>query len=192
MAFLFQIEGSLVYPNTETLLISPYKDIWERDKTKKKEVALQEFAYIEFCASMKKSNPYRQYPENIKEQKVQEAVIHIDKWKPDKLVKQAMEDLKEFQLKASTTYSYYMSAKIAAEKMDEFYRNVDLSERNPKTFSPIYKPKEVTSALMDTERVMAALKNLEKKVEEELYEESRNKANKDISPFAKVSSLNSI
>ena len=52
-----------MFPNPETLLITPFKDIWERDKTPSKAIAIQEFAYIEFMTSMLKSNPYREYPE---------------------------------------------------------------------------------------------------------------------------------
>ena len=63
MAFLFQVTDRAVFPNPETLLISPFKDIWERDESTNKTVAIQEFAYIEFMTSMLKSNPYRQYPE---------------------------------------------------------------------------------------------------------------------------------
>ena len=59
MAYLFQINGRAVFPNAETILISPFKDIWERDLSKNKENAIQEFAYIEFMTSMLKSNPYR-------------------------------------------------------------------------------------------------------------------------------------
>jgi len=66
MAFLFTVTEKTVFPNAETLLISPFKDIWERDKTKQKIYALEELAYIEFMTSMKKSNPYRQYPETQK------------------------------------------------------------------------------------------------------------------------------
>ena len=53
MAFLFIVTEKTVFPNTETLLISPFKDIWKRDKTKQKHHALEEFAYIEFMSSMK-------------------------------------------------------------------------------------------------------------------------------------------
>ena len=34
MAYLFKVEGKTVYPNDEVLLISPFKEIWERDKSK--------------------------------------------------------------------------------------------------------------------------------------------------------------
>lgn len=190
MAFLFTVTEKTVYPNTETLLVSPFKDIWERDKSKQKYHALEEFAYIEFMSSMKKSNPYRQYPENQKEEKVVKDVItDRENWEPDELIKQAIHKLLKFQSEASTTYNYYMAAKRAAEKMQEFFNEVDITAVNPKTFNPVYKPRDITSALNDTEKVLGNLKTLEKKVEEELYEETKNRSNKEISFFADPESL---
>lgn len=189
MAFLFNVEGKAVFPNTETLLLRPYKDIWERDKSKSKENALEELAYIEFMTSMKKTNPYRQYPEEKKHDIIVGDVISQIDWKPDELVIEAMENLIEFQRNASTTYNYYMSAKVAAEKMQEFFNTVDINERNYKSGNPIYKPGDITRALNDTEKVLSNLKALEKKVEEELYEETKTKGGKQISPFANRNSL---
>lgn len=185
MAFLFIIEGRSVFPNAETLLIPPFKDIWERDKSKNKENALEEFCYIEFISSVKKSNPYRQYEEEKKEIEIRKDVITQKDWEPDELVKQGIDKLSEFQMKASTTYTYYQAAKVAAGKMKDFFLNVDLNERNEKTFNPIYKPTDITKALNDTEKVLTNLKSLERKVEEEIYEETKTKAGKEISFFAK-------
>lgn len=189
MAFLFLVSEKTVFPNPETLLISPFKDIWNRDKTKDKQNALEEFAYIEFMSSMKKSNPYRQYPESEKEGKVREAVITREGWKPDNLIHVAMDKIKQFQVEASTTYNYYMAAKRAVEKMQNFFNTVDITEVNEKTLNPIYKPKDITNALNDTERVLGNLKTLEKKVEEELYEETKNRSNKEVSFFADPESI---
>jgi len=188
MAYLFQINEKIVFPNEETLLISPFKEIWERDLSKDKNKAIQEFAYIEFMTSMKKSNPYRQYPENIKETIIKKAIIKEEDWTPDILIIKGMELVIKFQREASATYNYYMAAKMAAEKMQEFFREVDVNERNGKGL-PVYKPRDITSALNDTEKVLANLKSLEKKVEEELYEESRIRGNKEISPFAEPESV---
>jgi hypothetical protein len=189
MATLFIITDKVVFPNPETLLIEPFKSIWERDKSKEKHNALEELAFIEFMVSMKKSNPFRQYPENRKEVVIREAVITQDRWMPDELVTQGMHKLIEFQKEGSTTYNYYMSAKRVAEKMQDFFNEVDITAVNPKTMNPVYKPRDITSALNDTEKVLTNLKSLEKKVEEELFEETKNRADKILSPFADPSSL---
>lgn len=189
MAFLFTVTEKTVSPNAETLLIEPFKTIWNRDTDKQKRNAIEDFAYIEFLSSMKKSNPYRQYPEKEKPSKVKEAVITRPDWEPDTLIEEAIYVMNKFQKEASSTFNYYKAAKIAAEKMQDFFNNVDINTVNKKTLNPIYKPRDITSALNDTEKVLSNLKTLEKKVEEELYEETKNRSNKEISFFADPESL---
>lgn len=185
MAFLFRVEGRAVFPNTEALLIYPFKDIWERDKSKNKEFAIEEFSYIEFMSSMKRSNPFRQYENPRKEEVVRKEVISRKDWKPDKLIKDAINKIERLQEEGSTTYSYYIAAKTAAEKMKNFFLEVDVNERNFKTGNPIYKPIDLTRALNETDKTLSNLKALEKKVEEEIYENVKTIGGKRISPFAK-------
>ena len=183
MAFLFEISGKVAFPNPETVLIPPFKEIWERDKRKDKAYALEDFAYIEFMSSMRKSNPYRQYKGKRKEEVIIKDVITRSKWKPDDLIYQAIAKIEKFQTEASTTYSYYMAAKKAVEKMEQFFLTVDITERNEKG-ALLYKPRDITAAVNDTQKLLANLKALEKKVEEELYEETKRRSDKVISPFA--------
>lgn len=190
MAQLFDINDKIVFPYAETLMVSPFKEIWERDKSKGKEIALKEFAYIEFVASMRKTNPYKGYSEKDKPNKIKDDLFKGMKWQPDALVLQGISKVKEFQMEASVTYSYFLAVKESVEKIKDFLKTVNLGERNFKTGMPVYKPKELTSALVDTEKVLANLKSIESKVEEELFDETRNKANKEISPFADPESLN--
>jgi hypothetical protein len=189
MAFLFTINAKTVFPNAETLLINPFKEIWARDKDKNKHTALEEFAYIEFMSSMKKSNPYRQYTQKLKPEKIKADIITKENWEPDELVISAIHKVMEFHKEASTTYSYYLGAKKAAEKMTDFFNEVDINQVNPKTLNPIYKPRDITSAINDLEKNLTNIKALEKKVEEELYEETKNRSSKQVSPFADPESL---
>lgn len=188
MSFLFKIEGKVVMPNAETLLISPFKEIWDRDKSKGKEIAVSEFAYIEFMTSMLRSNPYREYPENRKEEKIREDIIRNKNWNPDEMIKEAMKKIVEFQEEGSITFNYWMSNKVAAEKMIDFFTTFDMDERNPKSMNPVYKPKDILSAIEGSEKALKTLSNLKKKVEEEVYEIVKNRGNKVISPFAKLDS----
>ena len=186
MSYLFQIQDKVVYPNPETLLVEPFKTIWERDTTKNKAIAIQEFSYIEFMTSMLKSNPFRDYHEDIKDEKVRENVIKEENWEPDELVFEAMEMINKLQTEGSTSYQYWMANKKAAEKIIDFFNNFDMDERNPKSFVPIYKPADITRAIRDAEDTLTKLDSLKKKVEEELFESSRNRGDKEVSPFAKL------
>jgi hypothetical protein len=189
MAHLFEITGNIAYPNPETLRISPFKEIWERDKSKGKEIALLEFSYIEFMVSVKKSNPFKGYGDDRREAAIMEHVIKDKKWKPDALIVEGMQLIKKIQEEASPTLQLFTSAKNSLNKLRQFLDTVDLTEVNPKTLNPIYKPKDLTSALIDLEKVMTNFNSLGQKVEEELFEETRRKAGKEISPFANPESL---
>lgn len=189
MSYLFEVEGKNVIPTTEILMTPPFKEIWERDRTATKEVAKQEFTYIEFMISMKKTNPYAGYPEEDKPEKIKSEVIHIEGWEPDALVKAGMDKIVELQTNGSTTYTYYIAAKIGAEKMKGFFTTFDMNEVNERTGNPVYKPRDITSALNDTSKVLENLDSLKKKVEEEIFESTKNKGGKEIGHFAKRQSL---
>ncbi len=189
MAYLFKVEGKIVQPNTETLLISPFKEIWERDQSPGKEVALQEFTYIEFMTSMLKTNPYKGYASDVKHKVVSDAVINVDGWQPDEFIMKGMEFIFKQQKEASPTYTLYMSTLQAKEKLERFFRTVDLDERSIKTGLPIYKPKELSSAMLDVDKLTTTLAMLARKVEEELFDDIKTRGQKEISPFADPSSL---
>lgn len=189
MSLLFTVEGKRVSPTVETLMTPPFKEIWERDDSPNKEVAKQELTYVEFVTSMKKTNPYAGYPEDRKPQKIKEDIMHDPDWVPDALVRSAINKVRKFQDEASLTYSYYMSAKSGAEKMIDFFNNFDMSEVNQKTMNPVYKPRDITSALNDTAKVLENLNSLKEKVEQELFESTRKKGDKPVSHFAKRESL---
>lgn len=192
MSHLFTFNDKIVFHKEEILMIDPFDKIWERDKSKGKEVALQEFAYIEFMVSMMKTNPFREYPEEKKEEIIIKEVIKIKNWKPDELVKKAMKRLVEFQTEGSLTYKYWMSAKIALEKQIEFFERINVNERNLKTGNPIYKPKDIPDAVANAEKVLTTINTLKTKVDEEIFESSKTRSDKVISAFADPNSLKSL
>lgn len=184
MAFLFTVENSIAKPNTETLLIEPFKSIWERDSTKDKEQAIKEFTFIELMTSKKKSNPYAGYLDELRMEKVVDYIFDGD-YKMDSLVEQALSKMVEFQTEASPTYNYYIDSLETAEKTRKFLKEIDLGERNEKTGALLYKPKDVTGAIRDAEGVIQTLALLKEKVDQELFESIKTKGNKEINPFEK-------
>lgn len=189
MSLLFKVEKKHVVPHTETLLVQPFKEIWERDKSETKEFATEDFTYIEFMSSVMRSNPYSGYPDSTRESKIIEDVITRSDWEPDELIKEAINKLENMQQEASPTYNYYMSAKIAAEKMQGFFNSFDMNDVNMKSGAPLYKPREITSALNDTSKVLQNLNDLKTKVDNEVYEMTKNKGQKTVSPFANPGTL---
>lgn len=189
MSLLFTIENKIVRPYTETLLISPFREIWERDKNPGKFTAVDEFTYIEFMTSVKKSNPYKGYEEGERHKRIAIAIMKHEEYEPDELVLQGMQVLLDFQASASVTYNYYMSVKKAIYKVQTFFNNFDLNEKNEKTGLPIYKPKDITMSATDTEKVLQNLASLQEKVDNELFETVKLKGQKTVSIFSNPDTL---
>jgi hypothetical protein len=183
MSLFFEINNNRPYPTAEALMIPLIKSIWTRDKSKSKESALKDLGYIEFMISPEKTNPFRGYPEEEKEAQIRRHFIIDKKWKPDALVREAMMLVQESLTEGSEVYSYWRDAKIAAENTRKYLKEIDLNSRTDKGV-PLYKPKDVTSALGDTERVIQALISLRKKVDEENSSRSRIMADKETSLFS--------
>lgn len=188
MAHLFKFTGKVVYPNEETLLIEPYKKIWSRDKSENKEQAMKEFSYMEFMTSLLASNPYIGYDERRRHRQLCKDIMMDADYVPDELVELGMQKIREFQQDASPSLSFYEASLKGINKLKTFFNTFNMNERNDKGF-PIFKPKEITSALLDVDKAIASLYTLKKKVEEEVFEAVKTKGDKTISPFAKLSSL---
>ena len=96
MIKLFKYEGYKLNISEEALLLKPFKEIWQRDKSKSKDKALQELGYIYFM-----SDPRSDYQYLVDEEERSKAVKEgegIDsKWKPDKVVLDAITFYKSFK-----------------------------------------------------------------------------------------------
>ena len=181
MAYLFVTENGIAKPNTETLLISPFKEIWGRDPSVDKDIAIKEFTFIEFMSSKKKANPYAGYADDARYAKLKGELFSED-WEMDTLIEAGLVKIKNFQEEGSVTYKYYTSAVTAAEKMIKFFQDFSFSTLGPRGL-PLYKPRDITSALNDTNKVLQNLNTMKEKVEQELFEQTKNRGNKEINPF---------
>jgi hypothetical protein len=188
VALLFEIRENHVYPKPEILLISPFKEIWERDKSKGKQVAIQEFTYIEFMSSAKSSNPFRGYSKEERHHKIREIVIQEKGWKPDSLVYDGMQHWIKYQQEASEIYELWRAAKTATHNLSRFLTQASALERDEKG-KPLYKPRDITGALSDIPKITKSINELQEKIDKELYEDTRTKSNKEISIFADPNSL---
>lgn len=87
---LFKYEGYNLTISEEAMLLKPFKLLWNRDRSKNKETALQELGYIYFM-----EDPRSDYQILYDKEERSKAIIEgegiREGWKPDKLVKEAME-----------------------------------------------------------------------------------------------------
>lgn len=181
---IFIIEGNVVKPTTEILLISPFKQIWESDDSPHKEKAIMDFTFIEFMCSPKKTNVFFGYTEDERASKIISQVFKgTPDYVPSELVVEGMKVYLDFLTNASITYKTLRANKIAAEKTNDFFSTFQYSDKNPRTGNPLYKPKEVTMAIKDAAEVMKSLNGLQDKVDQELFESAKTKGSRDINEY---------
>lgn len=93
---LFKYEGYKVVISEEALSLKVFKQIWNRDKSNNKDRALSELSYVYFMV-----DPRSDYQYIIDEEERSKAIIEgeglSNKWKPDKLVKEAMQFYSSFK-----------------------------------------------------------------------------------------------
>jgi hypothetical protein len=183
---MFTIENGVVRANPETLAIYPYSEIWKRDTSAHKERANSDFKFIEFFCSPKRGNPFFGYPRGrIRADKIianiRETYTQFDA--NDPLLFKAVELYDEFWNNASPELSYYQSTLVAAKKVEEFFRDFDMGATNARTGAPIYKPKEITSALVDTQNVLKSLAAIKEQVYQEIYDSAKSKGNRQVNTF---------
>jgi len=126
--------------NVQTLAIPPFKDIWDRDKSKTKERATKELYYVFYMCDFK--SPYNAYNEAEKESVIKEDFIKDIKWQPDEVIINAVKKYKELQETIHTRF--LKKAMIGAEKLGDYFENFDPKELDDNG-RPIYSAKDLAS-----------------------------------------------
>lgn len=180
---ILEIKNNVVQPTPEILMIKEFAAIWDRDKSKRKNKAIQEMSYVGAMCSRAKSNPFREYDEEIKSEKVIQAVIKEEGWQPDSVIEDAITWYKDWQQKASVSIRYYEANLQALEKTITFLTvELDYTEKT-NAGNPVYKFTDVTRGIKEASNVLKSLNTLRKQVEEELYESAKTKGDKEINHY---------
>lgn len=178
MLKLFKYEGYKVTVSEEALLLKPFKLIWNRDRTQNKERALSELAYIYFFA-----DPRSDFQYIIDEEDRMKAIVESegmpDKWKPDKIV----EDAIEFYLKFKPiSYQLLEDTKFAINNLRNFLRNIDLNERDDKG-KLVYTISTITSTIKQIPELVKSMEEAERKLAAEAVVDGRVRGGREKSIF---------
>ena len=164
----------------EAYLLTPFKKIWNRDKTKDKANALCEMAYIYFMEDFK-SDFADIVNEEDREIEVKGSVSLPPTWKEDIVVKEA----REFYRKRSeeiTPLLLLRDAKIVIDKMREFYRKVDFLELD-KNGKPLYDIDKVARVIERSAGILENMTKLENMVKKEVQSKKDKIGTKTKSTF---------
>jgi len=93
---LFKYEGYKINISEEAILLKPFKLIWNRDRSESKYKALMELGYIYFMTDARSDYQYL-VDERDRDRAIRDGEGIPEDWKPDKLIKDAMEFYKSFK-----------------------------------------------------------------------------------------------
>lgn len=165
---LFRYEGYKLHISEEAFVLKPFKEIWNRDKTKNKDKALQELGYIYFM-----SDPRSDYQYIVDEEDRAKAIKEgegIDsKWKPDNKVIEAMKFYKTFKPVSALLLE---DTRIAVDKLRQLLRNIDLTEVDDKG-KPIYTLNTITATIKQIPSLVKDLDEAEKAIAKEIMESDK-------------------
>ena len=178
MIKLFKYEGYKLNISEEALLLKPFKEIWQRDKSKSKDKALQELGYIYFI-----SDPRSDYQYLVDEEERSRAIKEgegIDsKWKPDKVVLDAIAFYKSFK---PTSALLLEDTRFAVDKLRKLLREIDLTEVDDKG-KPIYTLNTITATIKQIPSLVKDLDEAEKTLSKELIESSKVRGSQEKSMY---------
>jgi len=172
---IFDYADHKVVLHPDSVVIPPFIDIWERDKSKNKHKATKELSYIYFLCDFK--SPYAIYNKETRPIKVQEDFIKDSTWVPDAMVKAAMDKYNEFQ--ETYTMKFLASARGLAEKLQGYFDEVDFHAMDEKG-NPLYKATDVVRNLKEVGKVIESLSSIEETVKKEIDVKSKVKGQKTI------------
>lgn len=171
---LFKFENYNLTIAEEALTIKAFSNLWKRDRSDKKERALREFGFIYHCYDPRSDYMFiideEDRIETIKEQEGIE-----EKWKPDKLVLDAIEIYKF--LTQSTASLLLEDTRALIEKVRMQMKEIDLNAMDDKG-KPIYTLNTITATIKQIPSLSEDLTKAENALNREIEENGKMRGQK--------------
>ena len=152
---LLSFKNNKVIIAPEIVSISPFKEIWDKDKSKEKENATNKLKYLWFYIDYE--SPYFKYPEKEKHEKIISGVLKDTKFKVGEDLKIAIEKYKE--LNYTPAIETVDAAMTFVKQIQTFFKTVDLSE--------VKNAKQVTDIFANMPKIIASLNEAKAQAEKE-------------------------
>lgn len=163
MIRLFKYEGYKVIVEPEALLLRPFKQIWQRDKSRSKDKAMMELGFIYFFCDPRSDYQYLTDGEQRK-QAIKEGEGFPNTWKPDKLVESAMEFYNSFK---PTSVLLLEDTRYAVDKLRKLLKDIDLTKEDDKG-KPIYTLNTITATIKQVPSLVRDLDEAERAISKEV------------------------
>ena len=161
----FDIEAGNVVLSPEFIAVPQFKAIWNRDKSKNKHKAYNELSYVIFLCDNTVANPYRQIADDDRSIMLKRDIFGNEEYKIDEKLEKAIETLTT--MKETTSSRLLKSAKIAADKLADYFENKVNFDDLDINGKPLYSAKDLASNLGAVGKIIESLKKLEEQVVKE-------------------------
>lgn len=165
---LFKYEGYQVTVDPIALTLRPFRAIWVRDKTEKKERAIMELAYVYFMVDTRSDYQYI-IDEEERSKAIKEGEGFRPSWKPDGTVKEAMELYASFKTPSALLLE---DTRIAVDKLRQLLKDIDLNAVDDKG-KPIYTLNTVTSTIKQIPALIKDLDEAERTLAKEMAQSDK-------------------
>lgn len=165
MKRLFDINKGKVVMNPSTLWIPEFKTIWDSDESEEHVEAIKKLSYVVFMMDYR--SPYRDMRPATKEKTIRKDMFGNLAWRPDAAVKAAMK--KYALLQETANIRLLGAAKIAADKLTEYFEDVDPNDAN-----------NIVRNLKELGSVVKSLDTLQRQVEKEQLDAEAAKGSREI------------
>ena len=172
MIKLFKRDGYEIKVEPEALLLKPFKKIWNRDRSKDKNRAMQELGFIYFVCDPRSDYQYLVDLDTRMESVKQGEGLPND-WTTDQTVKEAMEFYSSFK---PTSALLLEDTRVAVDKLREHLKNMDFNEVDDKG-KPKYTLNTITSTIKQIPELIKGLDEAEKAVTSDIREMSKARGN---------------
>lgn len=171
---LIKFDGVEIKPADEAFLIRQIRELFEADKSKKKEQFWRQMSYLWFMCDPRSTYQYiTDETSRSLEIKAQEG-FDID-WEPSDLLKEAMDIYRKHTV--TTTSLLYEDIRKGIDNVRLFFRTVNLADTDPKTGKPLYQVSSVTNALKQAIELSKMLAEAEKELAKDFAEEEKGRGN---------------
>lgn len=168
MIKLFKYENYEVKVEPEALLLTPFKALYERDKSKDKSMAKQELAFVYFM-----KDPRSDYQYLIDEtDRAREVILGLgmpQDWKPDDIVNKAMSFYERFK---PISAGLLEDTRVAVDKLRSLLRDIDLTEVDDKG-KPIYTLNTITATIKQIPSLVRDLDEAERSLAKEIAQSDK-------------------
>ena len=176
---MFEYNNGEVEFDPILLTIPVFKKIFKRDRSYKKEQSKKEIALVYFLCDFKSD-----FYNIINEEERLKEIIKVLELPDDFKIDPDLQKCIDFYKKRQETVSMKLleGAMIAVDKIDKFFRNLDLNEKDENN-KPVHNIAQISNTLNKLSDTVKTIKELQDIVKKELIEKTRARGGGEIGYF---------